>query len=1564
MSQKPLARLVLFAFPLLALLLATACGGESGLYDAVYRVGFEEGYITGYSECSALRPDDYEYEYDGEDEYRGGYFNGFGDGFYEGYQDCAGGKDAQHEGEGPLFNPDPYDAGCLEEKLGSQATLQIMDRVRIPTPRERERVQDCLLTERAEEPEKMDKPETEDGEEEGGEEDTYGEGYKQGYAEGFTEGSARCKQGKEPDYEYEYQGENEHKMGYYNGYGEAYYDGYDACADAGEHGTDIDDVEAEEPQEGAEEEDETPQRQDDLAVGQTSPSTQTTATEAAPVLIVAPPAETSGAGWNYRSAAENERALSPPDADAIRVDYDAGSGQARLTAATWAVPARAMLVVANLELGDAKLLRADASGAFETQIAAFPGTHIMVKQDSTGEVIRMDWGDSGIFEQDSIQSPGILLRVPQLTPQEIVNGFTVAGGARVTDSGPAWVFAGSISEINLQPGDAFSVAGRITVLSDAASLEKATLSYSGQLLGDENGHQIGPAGEFLSNLLTPTGLPIERSSAKDPLAIFPQDCERQPLPWQLQNGHLVADYSCQVQVSGDAPAGTYAIWLTLNTPEDARQQLQDAQQDELFRWGRDLGQNNSIALATVSVDAAAPMRLTTTLLADLLQEGTRGGVLAREDTERMAIGSRIITEHSPVVPRTDAFGDPWRHRLDPYALLLGITDRAPPAVPFITFDFTRSELEITVERPDGMTDVLGPAPLAGYGIKTPALPGGNKIAGGGGHIGEIPQLLGHRDTFSYQFPLDGDYVVRLQGYITDANGKPFEITGTYDVTVANSLDIETTLLPGTPFEVGDSLPIGLQVFPGVPADINLMVTHVDPANTVTTQQFAGKANADGWWDGDGQSFLFDSAGEYLLRVEARYLHDDAALWAGRMKYGGVVATPDGPMKARGVRGSDSVEAISPPWGFGRDFPPDGHLQLPYFPGDILWGMEGPEKDRVTENTSEDHFLTHGPGDSVNLVLSMHAVDENHPLVARALGTVARFDDYHDLLQAGQLPIWTTPKRDQPTGGSWGWESHPEEEVSLLTYGYASAQRPGVRVRETVGGEMYGPSSYWRFQDAYHMQSGNSPFDGDQPGDFKFLYGGVVIRDLAAQTGVFAIYSSGWVLTHDDDPLGSRFMPPFQGNAGGPNGGPLFTVHGHEIDMFFLPLGVRPGAVLEVGDLFRMAGPIMPTLPSMVEYTVTAPDGTTLAFDGRANTVGYFYDPAADFVLDQPGLWTVDLTVTHDGMTSAGPVGEPYPSGGPLTPDGNTFTFVVIDNETQPLYLSTDLARIKPSQWYTGTQNARFEALLPQGWGGKTGRATVTMPGIVLIERDIPIENGVLRWTLNGKEMNQRVNNFDYSHGLADTITVTYYAEEQSGRQAAGTVITHGARVPLAPPSEPIPASSNLPTGQTGCLPNESQLFSTDFESGTAGWDFSDQLAWSVVQAEDSKALRGAGHVHAFAGDDWDEVVWRMRVKLSTGRAHLNFHATNGQRYLISFGQDWTQLMRDEPLTEANISHPLEEWHVVEISLLQDVVRIAVDGVLEIEQAETNPLPPGGIWLEVLDTSVVLFDDVHVCEPTD
>ena len=879
-----------------------------------------------------------------------------------------------------------------------------------------------------------------------------------------------------------------------------------------------------------------------------------------------------------------------------------------------------------------------------------------------------------------------------------------------------------------------------------------------------------------------------------------------------------------------------------------------------------------------------------------------------------------------------------------------MVDRLTPAVPFIEFDFTNSELTIVVKRPDGKTDVLGPSPLAAYGVNTP-LPANSSIAGGGPHIVEIPHLLGFGDEFVYGFPQDGDYVITLSGYVSDINGHTFEITGTYDVTVANSLDIETMLLPGTPFEVGDSLPVGLHVYPQVPAEVNFTVTHVGADNIITLEQYKGVANESGYWDGEGQVFTFEEAGEYKVDVEARYTGEDSALWVGRMVYGSAIATPDGPIIAHGLRGPDGLDYIPPPWGFGSDFEAGGHHQFPFFTGDILWGIDGPEPNRGEM----------GPGDSVSTGMSFQALDTEHLLVARAIKQVPPDGvggDISAFVQAGQIPLATFVELN-PDGSPKGLsEGFQPEQLNLRSYAYNSAQRPGVRVREIIGSS--GGAGYWRFNDAYHMQSGNSPSGGDRPGDFKFLYGATVIRDIELKEGIFAIYGSGWVLAKNNDPLGSRFMPPFQGNAGGPNGGPLFNVHGRDIDMFFLPLGVRPGSVLEVGDVFRLAGPIMPTLPSKVEYTVTAPDGTLRKFEGRANAIGYYYDPADDFKLDQPGLWAVELIVIHDGMTSAGPVQEPYPNGGPLTPDGRTFTFVVTDNGTKALDLVTDLTRRSPLLWYAGAiHNARFEALLPQGWTGETAHLTVTMPGITLVENEIRIEDGVIRWLLKGEEMNQLANNFDYDAGLADTITVTYYAEEQSGRQAAGTIVAHGARVPLAPP---YPFGTDWPTGQTNCLQSETELFASDFEKGTEGWNFSNDEAWSVVQADGSKVLQGSGHVHAYAGDNWDEVAWRMRVKLLTGGTHLNFHDSGGLRYLIGFSEDETFITWSDVGMEATVHHSLNKWHVVEISLFEKILRIGVDGVLEIEQPDSNPLPPGGIWLEVLPDSEVLFDDIYVCAP--
>ncbi len=379
------------------------------------------------------------------------------------------------------------------------------------------------------------------------------------------------------------------------------------------------------------------------------------------------------------------------------------------------------------------------------------------------------------------------------------------------------------------------------------------------------------------------------------------------------------------------------------------------------------------------------------------------------------------------------------------------------------------------------------------------------------------------------------------------------------------------------------------------------------------------------------------------------------------------------------------------------------------------------------------------------------------------------------MRTGQVSLVVVADEEHDGAGA-----HPDQ-IDLWSYMYSTAQRPGVRVREAINGDNIG-GSYWRFGDPYLMQSGNGR-DGDLPGDIKFFYSAAVVRDDDTGDGVYAIYGASWVLLPPDDPEGARFMPPFQGAAGGPDGGPLLTVHGHEIDALFVPLGVRPGAVLEAGDLFRMAGPVMPTLPSLVAYTVTAPDGSERVLGGRANAVGYFYDSADDFVLDQPGLWTVTLQVTHDGQTSAGPVEPPFPTGGPLTPDVASFTFVVADAATRPLRITTDLAELGPDEWWSGRRNATFETDLPSTWDGESVRLVVTMPGVVLLDEDMPITGRRVRWELDAEALNRLASNFDYEGGLGDTVTVTFYAEGRvlgQPAQAAGSIVTHGARLPVAP----------------------------------------------------------------------------------------------------------------------------------------------------------------------------------------
>ena len=1060
------------------------------------------------------------------------------------------------------------------------------------------------------------------------------------------------------------------------------------------------------------------------------------------------------------SAGETLLYLATPDTRAISIELNPTQNQAFIKGKAGSVPPLAHLLVGNIELNDFTVLRADETGAFATDIAAVEGTHVLIKQDVTGDFINQ--GRDRLDE--NLIAPGVLIEVP-ITPVE--EGIAFAAGAKPCcgdDVVAPFSVAGVLETNHIEPGGSAHISGAVTVFAAETSRpDNEQFQLQMTILGDSGGRQVGRAGKFVSPFLTPTGLPIERTLGSTPVGRILVG--HQEISFEFDGQRWVAPFELDINIPEATRDGTYSLlsgnlW---NLTDSALPPAPELRPSNIFN--RDANQYRP-NLATMVIGDPNPMRLTTTLLADQVDDGARGGLVAREDFGLFDIAGRSSTRHESVIPRLDPYGTAWSYHLDPFFPMLDVVDRGLPGAPALDPDLSTSSLKVTVERPDGRIDVIGPASLTRYGVQSPRTAWNQPLGLGGGELREIPQLMGNGDTFAYSFPSDGDYIVTLNGRVPDANGNVHGICGTYDVTVANHLEIETSMLPTTPFEVGDSIAPTVTLLPGVPADILYTITKVAADKEVDQQTFSGTANNYGWWDGNGETFTFDRDGEYRIDIDTRYTADDGRIWVGRLRFGGVVATPDAPFAVHGRRGPDGESELARPWAFEDSFVSvgDTHWQFPYFTGDILWGDSEP-----------------GPSQAVITRLSIQSFDDDNSLIKRAREVTEKLGSGGDLslelaLRAGQMPLTLGPENTGLPG------SHPDE-FSLWSYVYGSAERPGIRVREMIQGDDIN-GAYWEFDDAYHGQLGNGP-EGDLPGEFKFIYGGAVIRDAVEDEGIYAIYGSSWIHTVDGDPLGSRIFPPFQGAGGGPNGGPLFITHGREIDIFMMPMAVRPGAVLETGDTFRMAGPIMPTLPSLVDYTVIAPDGSTRQLGGRANAVGYFYDPDDDFVVDQAGLWTVNLTVTHDGQTSAGPVFAPFPTGGPLTPDGRTFNFVVVDSTTHDVDWATDLSSLTPGEWFLDRSDATFTTLLPDGWIGDSARLIVTMPGNVLIDQQVDVTNSLVVWDMNGREMNRIATNFDTGGGLYDTLTITLFADGQidgSPASVVASMVTHGARVPEIPPN--------------------------------------------------------------------------------------------------------------------------------------------------------------------------------------
>jgi hypothetical protein len=963
------------------------------------------------------------------------------------------------------------------------------------------------------------------------------------------------------------------------------------------------------------------------------------------------------------------------------------------------------------------------------------------------------------------------------------------------------------SEDGFEPGDDLLIEGTlslhgpaITVTTDVGTIDVIGGAWLMKLFA-EDGRPLPAQNTFMSSMLTPSGFPIQRPS-RTGLAL--DDVSFDVTNLRYDGGHrIVGDLQATAVLPEDLSAGIYrpVLWLEASgVPTDTSWLAAN-----VVRY---TFSPSDAPLPPIVLGDPGDPRLMWQLLMDDFVQGTHG-TSAREDQGAYGLASEIVfqgaTYYAP--PIDVRSGQPITYRLEPFLPMISFTDRRMPTPPLLPFDVPGGELCVAVEGPDGTQTNLGCEAFAQSFNRTKTTRSGHDLNSGTVQMEDVYSLKAASDRFRLTFDQYGHHVVTMTGAISDVWGNPYVGGGTYDLWMAEPLDIDTGVLPGTPLAVGDTFNPTLRLSPRVPADVKLVLTHYPESDVAVaeTHTISGRANRFGYFSplAAASPITLSSPGEYRVDLTAVYTDPSGDISIGAMTWGGVVMTPEGEadLVAHGRRGADFVSTIPNHWFVScRDLsfnPSDiGHTFNPYYNGDILWS-------RMSDGGCAGDSLLLGASaqDTVGTIANdVWGRMERQEVPLSAPGTAS------ERFAVGEIPLFiSTLSGQMPQLALHNTGETIPADVDQVAYSYRSSQRPGTRVREFVAedGETGG---YWRLDTLYDDQL-SVGLQGDRPNDFKFQYVGVVFRDLSSGHSEYLGQGTGWVFIPDDDPAGTRVMPPFAGPGNGgwtTEGGPILTLKGEDVHIFILPTGTRPGAVLEIGDVFRFAGHVMPTLDSQVAFTVTAPSGGHHNGGGRANAIGYYYDPEGDVVVDEPGLWAVDVKVWHDGQCSGGATIPPYPSGDVLGSEhgawpGGRYWFYVVDPGSPRLNVAT------PNPGFLSfdqeVEPITVTGSVPPGLTGVAVDYTISIPGCILEHGQVLPSGATYRVVYDPVALHEDFPNLDLTDrddgdpGLADTVSIGLLLQGVHHDRAvyrANTVTLQGEQVFVGDADVDPPWSVYLP----------------------------------------------------------------------------------------------------------------------------------------------------------------------------
>lgn len=1029
----------------------------------------------------------------------------------------------------------------------------------------------------------------------------------------------------------------------------------------------------------------------------------------------------------------------PPDASLIAVSPPQTNGEVVVSGAPGCVPPGAFVVVATLETGDFVMIDAAADGSFQTSLFAPRGSSILVKVDSLGLAMATSKPnlEQGNLHGQLPEMAGTILRVA-----DPPGGFGAAGNA-----GVPWTFEGTMT----RQSDVLEIEGVVRLISAAvqsAGSMKVIAGFTLHKLASADGTGALAHNEYASTLLTPTGLPIERK-IDDKLWLYGEPLDLV----KTAPDRAEAVIRLSFNLGSNVPPGFYVPTVRFDW-EGVPQESPPARPRLAFGGG------SFACLPVLKVGTPAAPRIPAMLLAESPSDGSRGAQ-AIEDEQTFRLAPRVRLHQSLVIPRAARDGQPHKYRLEPHlpTILIGVSDAV--SVPAVPFRFPSGSLTARIRRPDGAVTTIGPAPfvqsiLQGKGLHgTAVLDPFNQRGKGANVIRQMYQLSTRDPRFDVQFGEDGLHVVTFEGSVDDIYGNTWALAGTYEIHVARLLSIDAATMPGTPFVAGDVLNAGVTIAPGVAADVTVRVRHApnSDATRMIEETFSGRANRFGHFQ-PRERFTFDQPGEYRVDVFATYVDASGSHWTGARTWGGVVTPRNNLYIGHGRRGmvNSDFASFGSPWYFRSRTPvptlPDpSHPMPPFHSGDVFWAQKS-DTDFVTI-TFQD------PTGTLEGTLKRRMIDSGVGLL--------RPGSFDERAILGELPLFSS-RAD-------GVDPHIDpSKVDLWGYSYRFVERPAIAVRELIAEDSM-PRAYWFFDDPYGGQLGVG-LDGDQPNDFKFHWGGTVLRGSALQQPAYAIYGSFFVLVPDDDPLGgSRIFPPFSNE-----GGPLFSLKGKDIDLFFHPTGVRPGSILHKGQLVSFTGYSAPPLPSLVTIDLTAPSGQTQKIISRANAAGYFHDPANDFIVTETGVWRAKVRIVFDGrVPSTNSSVEPHPFGDVLGSREGEFWFYVVNGNSPPLAVSAeDLSSTFDSPSFTIAS--------PAGLTNLEMHTTVSMPGSILEE----VRSDVLSYRFDRERLAADFPNLSGS----DTITIAFVV---SGTDTTGIRQHRARQVTIQGVELQMPAQEAWPT---------------------------------------------------------------------------------------------------------------------------------------------------------------------------